>query len=310
MTLQEDMPQWRFILSHEWDNATQERREEICDFLNLSPQTIRRWNRGEGKPKSRQTLVKLEELIPEISPALRQEFASFFIDSHDTLIRSMSPVFDRVIQAYNDTDQTRIFITITEIVLDALVRVIDIEGVGVVAILGQLLSSAGTEDVDHLLFYSGSCHGTGEWFENQAHTDYRVDARSLSGRAVIQGFPVYSRNRDDLGQGALLCAPQIESAAAIPVRRYGGGVAGVVFVASAVPDFFTRLKRDTIGQYTQLMSLAFKDADFITKGHIRLAHSNQESIRMTTRHLLDLLRREHPDMSREQLQQLAREYEV
>jgi hypothetical protein len=309
MTLKEDTPQWRIILSHEWDNATQERREEICNGLNLSAGTVRRWIRGEGNPKSRQTLVKLEELIPEMSQALRKEFSSFFIDSHDTLIRSVAPVYDRVLQVFNDTEQSRVLSTITEIVLDAMVKHVDIEQLGLVAILGQLKHDP-KQNVEYLQFYAWSGHGTGAWFEDQAIKDYQVDALSVSGQSVKRGLPIYYSRDRELGRGAsLACVEQINSAAAFPILRHGR-IAGSVFVAAAVPNFFTRLKRDTISLYMQMMSLAFNDTDFIAREQIRLSNDTQESIRLAYNHLLDQFEREHPDMSRKHLQRLAREYEA
>jgi hypothetical protein len=315
MTTRDDTPQWRLILRHEWDTATQERREEICDTLNLSSQTVRRWIRGEGKPKSRQTLMKLEELIPEISQALRQEFSSFFIDSHDMLTRTLAPVYDRVFQAVTDTEQSLIQRTITGIVFDAMVNHVDMERQGTVAILGQLLpipklSEEALLGVTHRLrFYAWSGRGTGDWFEDQAMQSYEVDAMSLAGQAVMNGAPIYyHRDRDILGQNApLMYIEQIKSAVAFPVIR-NGKIAGAVFIAAAVPNFFTRLKRDTITLYMRMMSQAFNESDFFAKGQILLPNSAQERIRVMHTMLLDQLSVEHPGLSRKQLlQQLVKE---
>ena len=266
-----ELDEWCVILRDKVDSSPAEFRLKLLTDLMISPRTLTRWMRGESRPDSRQKLYKLEKLIPEISTALRKAFPSFFASTQDHVLRSVAPFYARVHAAFARTKRSLILKTITNLVLDLLVKQIDAEETGLAAFLVQLIAPLGATKATHMILHAWSGHGTGLWYDQQALKSCVVGGDSLCVQAVMQGdVALYPRDRDEIAANStLLSKEEVRSAIAYPILRYGD-VAGVILLASAQEDFFVMTRRDIIEHYAYMMSLAFQERDFFSEEQIDL----------------------------------------
>jgi hypothetical protein len=92
---------------------------------------------------------------------------------------------------------------------------------------------------------------------------------SLAGYAVSVGHLVPIQSRTELTQVSVRWEEWEESAVASPILQ-GGRVAGCLIVSSTQPGYFLPFRQKLIGQYTELLTLAFRSEQFYTHEDIEL----------------------------------------
>ena len=290
--------EWRVILGIWRAHASPQMIDDLLDALDANSRTLYRWIKGPNKPDSRRKILVLEQHVPEIGPSLRKYFPQYYETSQDVVLRAVAPFYARVAHMAAQTEKSLVLRAVTRLVLDNMVKHLDTEQDGVVAMLAQLMSSQNNRVADRLTLHAWSGCGSGIWQDFPVQRSFTVHSSSLCGLAVTTAEEAfYHRDCDFMSHiPPVMNMDRVQSAAAYPLLR-AGEVAGVVFVAAIQEKFFTILRREIVGHYISMMDKAFRDQHYFPLSQIDIEVSAHDEYLQ----FIDQLAQMYPDETHEQI---------
>lgn len=262
-------------------------KQRIASEMGVDPITLTRWAMKESSPRPRSLLNRLVNALPlhreQLSELIREEFPNvleeddptlFFIDA---VIKEVpSVLYARILEAHATVVDTIRTWTISNLVMQQLVRQLDPEQVGIVASIVQCLAPS---QHDHKV------RGLREQFQEKSPAlrdvpdrGYFMGAESLVGYTVVKCRPAVVQ--DTHLNAAPLVVHQIEemnSAAAYPLQK-AGRVAGSLLILSTQKQYFSHARQALIQSYAHLLNLAFHDNEFYPLEDIELQIMPSEAV--------------------------------
>lgn len=234
----------------------------LANALDVSENTIYRWMNGNSEPRAVH-LKHLLEVLPDhysnLAHAISQTFPSI-MDSLTTGLREVQKdIYRRVLELHTttgDSEQRRW--QITKAVFESILLHLDSERQGLAVTYAKLMP-ARADGVHSLI--ENDMRGHYPWsltLENPAY----LGSTTLAGTAaMLERLQTW----DNLSETARLQVKVDEferSACACPVTR-DNRIAGVLIVSSTQTGFFTDpIACQSVLEYAQLLSLAFRGSDF------------------------------------------------
>lgn len=257
-----------------------EERKRLASELDVNEITLGRWaSREPGAPRPH--LNNLYRLVEHVAPKyrdtlialLQQDFPDIQLSSADGAFygQDIAALFyRRVLDAYNTiSEPQQRFWTITHLVLQQALGQLDPNHQGVGINLMLCLPSSQEPHVVRSIYRSMHM-GSGRWRgEGERLVPLLMGAETLPGYAIATCQPAYSPQMQRETILPIWPVEDEENGVAYPIMRHGR-MAGAVYAVSSASDFFTRVRRELLEQYTQLLSLAFDTPDFFDPQHIRL----------------------------------------
>src|SRR5205823_3996828 len=254
-------------------------KQRIASEIGVDPITLTRWATKESSPRPRSLLNRLVDALPahrdQLSELIREEFPNaleeddptlFFIDP---VIREVpSVLYARILEAHATVADTIRMWTISNLVMQQLVRQLDPEQLGIAASIVQCLPpNNGDQKVRSL---REQFQEKSPALKDVANRSYFLGAESLVGYAVVNCHPVVIQ--DMQRQADLLIVhhmDEMNSAAAYPLQK-AGRVAGSLLILSTQKQYFSHARKALIQSYAHLLSLAFGDNEFYLLKDIEL----------------------------------------
>jgi len=280
-------------------------KQRIANEIGVDPVTLMRWATKESSPRPRSLLNRLVNALPshreQLSELIREEFPNvleeddptlFFIDS---VIKEVpSVLYARILEAHATIVDTIRTWTISNLVMQQLVRQLDPEQVGIAALIVQCVPPSEHDQKVRSLreqFLEKS-----PALKDVAQRAYFLGAESLVGYAITACHPVVVQ--DIQGDADLLVVHQMEemnSAVAYPLQR-AGQVAGSLLILSTRKQYFSSARLALIQSYTHLLTLAFRECEFYALQDIELQIMPSEAVQ--TRYLSTFNRQVNELLSR------------
>ncbi len=269
-----DPQTWQELLADVIQDSQE--RQRIATELRVHPVTISRWVNGGSSPRSH-NLRHLLRVLPEehrerFAALVTEEFsdaltlkAIAFTPQQEEVSCVPGALYERVLHSCQYMPSSLRFWSICQQVLNQALAQLDPERQGIEAIVVQCMPEhEGT--VRSLREVTGQ--GTPPWEHTMETLRVRfLGAESLAGQAVTTGhLAVFQEEKPLLPPPDHPC--QL-SAAAIPLLR-AGKIAGALVVCSAQPSFFSPSCMQTVQEYTNLLTLAFEDTDFVAPASLDL----------------------------------------
>jgi hypothetical protein len=125
--------------------------------------------------------------------------------------------------------------------------------------------------VTQLRVHHGSGTNENLWGLRQIDEEFLVGAQSLCGAAIQLAGPAFYRQHPAPEIADHFFYPDsIGSAGVFPLTLWGQKIAGMLFVASVNPDFFSQSKRNVLRVYANILALGLKESQFYPSDLIRL----------------------------------------
>lgn len=321
----EQFADWRQMLHEYLQVRGREARERLAEESDISERTLYRWAQG-GTPEDPKKLEGLARAMHGVQDqmliAVRRAFPkSFALEGRmDVSFSSGSLVlpsielyyYVRALEARAVMVPQSSYSTIYREVLRQLVRQLDRDQKGMLVVLAQCVTPEPGKKVRRLKVHPRG-YGTDAWRLNQIRKEFSVGAASLTGTAVATGRPAFWPS-DMITVATRLHIPHYElvkSSAAFPIL-YAGKVAGALFIASTIQDFFSPSRVDLITHYVNIFALAFESHEFYSLDEIDLFYNipsddHQNEYYEAYNDFVNDLADQYPDASSEEIGQMAHE---
>jgi hypothetical protein len=267
-----ESPSWRDLLKEVISDPSL--RERLANAIGIRAITLARWSTGESKPRP-QNLLQLLHVFP---PARRKQFAELLKEEYeDLLVSGLTEPPDeieyqfirQIFEVRATTPEHLLFWTLCYKVIRHALGRLDPERLGMAIRVMQCMPPLHGGKIRSLRQSLGL--GTPPWPQNLEHRIMLLGAESLAGYVVTQGR---SQTIDDLRVDAsLLPTSRREhevSVAAHPLM-YANHIAGCLLLFSSQAGyFFSQARSALIGDYAQLITLAFQPGQFYPLEYIEL----------------------------------------
>jgi len=272
-------PAWRVFLAEIIRDPDE--RKRLANELAVSEVTLGRWaSREPGAPRPH--LNNLYRLIEQVAPKhretlialLHQDFPDVPLATSGELLHQVKDVpalfYRRTLDAYTTIAQPyQRFWTISRLVLQQALAQLDPDYHGMVVEVMRCLPPPPQASAIRSV-YRASYIASGLWKEGRERSfPLLLGAESLPGYVVATCQPAFSPQSQHEARLPIWPMEDEGSALAYPLLRHGR-IAGALYAASVMPDFFTAVRRELLEQYSQLLSLAFDTADFFDPEQMRL----------------------------------------
>jgi hypothetical protein len=257
--------------------------QRVIRELRVRDITVKRWIKGESGPRS-QNLRRLLNALPEYRERLIMLFSEDYEDFPDfsldeSAVEIPSDVYTQIFQMRSMVSRTQCYWSITNAIIGEALNQLDADNLGMAITIVRCMRSSCHEKVYSLRQSIGQ--GTSPWPGNLERKSMFLGAESLAGFAVSTCRPVDVQ--DYQADSTALPGHQFElerSAIAYPIL-YAGRIAGCLMISSIEPGYFlSPTRQGLIGDYADLMSLAFDADDFLEPSQIELRilplHAEQE----------------------------------
>ena len=254
----ETLRSWRDEL-RDYFSAHPQSKQEIAEIIGfVSVRTIDRWISGQVRPRNHEHIRKLAALSPEMRKLLEQEFPDAFSKQSLPIERINLPVefSRRILHAYAHTPINSLRWTVFHQVERAMIPHLDPEKTGL-----ALVYVREDGDVEAIQFGEGA--GNSVWITRQAIAETCREPWLV--QIVRAAQPCFIQSLIDAALeipfSCFAKADLIQSVGFFPLYRAGVAGGGILLL-SASTDFFTPLRQTLLEEYTYLLALAFRDADF------------------------------------------------
>lgn len=250
-------------------------RQRIANELGVSSITLTRWANGISNPRP-QNLRHLLRALPQhraiLTELISEEFPDIIQSIGDDQEKDASQeipleLYINVMHENATGTKMQRFWALSNIILLQALGQLDPNQLGLAVTIVQCMPPK-QGIIRSLRERVG--HGTLPWGINLERQAVFLGSESMAGFTVIHGRPLIRQNQNE-HQG-LFPAHWTEwevSAAAYPIQ-HSGAVAGSFVVSSSQPNYFVPFRLKLIEQYSELLSLVFKEEEFYPLNVINL----------------------------------------
>lgn len=261
---------WRNLL--ESIIADPQEKQRIANELGVNPATLVRWAREETNPRH-ENLQRLLEALPAQQQTLirliKEEFPAFDMPtSENTFEQIPGEIYSRILNTYVNSQEAQRFWYLSDLIMQLALGQLDPNHLGMAITIAHCMPPAGSAyKVRSLRQIAG--RGTPPWSTYLDQEPLFLGIESLAGYAVSVGHLVTVQSRNEETHMPVRWVALEESAVANPILL-GGRVAGCLIVSSTQPGYFLPFRQKLVGQYTELLTLAFTSEEFYTLQEIEL----------------------------------------
>jgi transcriptional regulator with XRE-family HTH domain len=261
---------WRKLL--ESIIADAQERQRIANELGVNPATLVRWARGETNPRY-ENLQRLLEALPAQQQTLilliKEEFPAFDMPVSEHISEQIpGEIYSRILNTYVNSQEAQRYWYLSDLIMQLALGQLDPNHLGMAITIAHCMPPAGIDHkVRSLRQIAG--RGTPPWNTYLDQEPLFLGIESLAGYAVSVGHLVIIQSRSEETVVPVRWVAWEESAVASPILL-GGRVAGCLIVSSAQPGYFLPFRQKLIGQYTELLTLAFRSEEFYALQDIEL----------------------------------------
>ncbi len=255
-----------------WAKGETNPRHENLQGVN--PATLVRWAKGETNPRH-ENLQRLLKAFPAqqqtLTRLLTEEFPTFdMLAGEDMSEQIPEEIYSRILNTYVNTRDAQRSWYMSDLIMQLALGQLDPNHLGMAIIIAHCMPpSRVAHKVRSLRQNTG--RGTPPWNTYLDQELLFLGIESLAGYAVSVGHLVAVQSRAEQTQMSVRWEEWEESAVASPILL-GGRVAGCLIVSSTQPDYFLEFRQKLIGQYTELLTLAFRSQEI---QHIRFSRFRQ-----------------------------------
>ena len=264
---------WRKLLENTIADAQE--RQRIANELGVKPITLVRWARGEASPRQ-ENLQRLLKALPAqrqtLIRLLAEEFPAFDMPAgEDTSEQIPSEIYSRILNTYVTVQDGQRSWYMSDLVMQLALGQLDPNHLGMAITIAHCMPPSGVAHNRHKVrsLRQNAGRGTSPWNTYLDQDLLFLGIESLAGYAVSVGHLVAVQNRAEQTQMSVRWEQWEESAVASPIFL-GGRVAGCLIVSSTQPGYFLQFRQKLIGQYTELLTLAFRSDEFYAHQDIEL----------------------------------------
>lgn len=269
--MQQEPQDWRELLGTIIHDPHE--RQRIAQELGVRTITLSRWVNRQSDPRP-QNLRHLINVLPQQRDLLLELIAEEFEDFSGTVRDDASQeipseFYKRIFNARSTTNETMRFWSISNLILQQALGQLDPDRLGMAITVVRCMTSRHSSKIRSLRESVGQ--GTPPWPGDLEQKGMLLGAESLAGFCVTTCRPAQIQNiREDK---SALPAHQVEhelSAATHPIL-FTGRIAGCLLISSTQPNYFLSSARNIlIGEYANLLALAFEADDFYDPQDIEL----------------------------------------
>ncbi|HTK06934.1 MAG TPA: GAF domain-containing protein [Ktedonobacteraceae bacterium] len=266
---------WRELLHDLIENMPE--RQRISQVSGINAITLQRWANNEGNPRLR-NLHQLVSALPEHSAQLtrliKQEYATFFElkpGNEEDLSQIPSYFYTSVMRAYTKTSPSLRFWSIGKLILQQAFQHLDPQRLGLVlTVIACTTPGEPAQKVRSLRILLGQ--GSTPWQGNWDRYPLFMGIESLCGYVVNNRRLITIQDTQSMSHSyyPLLPVEHARCVAVVPIQR-GESIAGCFCACSTQPFYFTAERLELIQNYSQLLTVAFTQAEFYLSYNIDLA---------------------------------------
>ena len=262
---------WRKLLENIIADAQE--RQRIANELGVNPATLVRWARGETNPRH-ENLQRLLKAFPAqqqtLTRLLTEEFPAFgMLAGEDVSEQIPEEIYSRILNTYVNTRDAQRSWYMSDLIMQLALGQLDPNHLGMAITIVHCMPPSGVAHKVRSLRQNAG-RGTPPWNTYLDQELLFLGIESLAGYAVSVGHLVSVQSRAEQTQVSVRWEEWEESAVASPILL-GGRVAGCLIVSSTQPDYFLEFRQKLIGQYTELLTLAFRSEEFYAYQDIELS---------------------------------------
>lgn len=261
---------WRELLSEVISDVHERRR--IAEYLKINPVTLTRWAAYKSNPRP----ASLRQLL-KVFPSQRQHLAELIAQEYPHIVikddqqeKSLPELpasfYARVLTTYTHSPAHLRTTSICNLILQQILRHLDPSKLGMGVLIaqcqtpGRKMQQAPSFKIRSLrAIYS---YGTPPWHRLEHQTLF-FGAESSIGHAAFSGYPIVVQTQEE--RRHLFPSQEVEalakSSAAYPLL-HSDRAAGVLYIASSQPNFFTATNYELTCRYAELLALAFEPYEF------------------------------------------------
>jgi hypothetical protein len=289
-------------------------KQRLIDELHINPVTPKRWADNQATPRM-QTVIKLVKALPKhrtrLLELLSKEFGDITIPEEEEIAETASyeipgNFYAEVIRLYTTALKHQRFWDICKKVLpDALER-LDLDHQGMSIMVARCMKPNPGEKVRSLREIIG--RGTNPWEPDLDKEGVLLGLDALAGYAVVNARPWTIQSQDEWQKRfPAQWTPFEKSATVHPIIREGC-IAGCLIFMCTQEHYWTIMRIKLAQQYTDLLTLAFDDADFYSHEQIELGVMPSPTVQRTI--LKGILERIYQVMRHDKLTYLEAESKV
>ena len=271
--MQEAPRTWRELLGSIIKNPKE--KERLIHALNINPLTLTRWVNGETDPRTHnlhQMLAVLPQYRAVLLELMRQEFEYFSDEAEETddqLPEIPTSFFARVFHDYSALNDTQLFWSLGNLILQQAINQLDPHQVGMICGLVQCLPPLQGNTIHSLRITIRA--GTPPWIGSTLNRNFLLGSETLTGYVISTSLqPLTIQDVDeDGGMFPLNEMRETKSLTIYPIRR-AGRIAGCLSVACSQPKYFTRSRVALIQHYADLLGLVLREEEFYEPEQIAL----------------------------------------
>jgi hypothetical protein len=248
--------------------------KQIAAQCEVNYTTVTRWAQPDGSlPGSPQTILKLAKMnIPELEDVLRIVFPRIFkLPEEPEVIEIPSSWIAELLAIRSNNAEYTFPYTFHNRVYEDMALQLDPVKEGFLSLFVGCMPPDSTGFVTQLRVHHGSGTNENLWGLRQIDEEFLVGAQSLCGAAIQLAGPAFYRQHPAPEIADHFFYPDsIGSAGVFPLTLWGQKIAGMLFVASVNPDFFSQSKRNVLRVYANILALGLKESQFYPSDRIRL----------------------------------------
>ena len=266
-----EAPDWRKLLENVIADAQE--RQRIANMLGVNPVTLARWAKGESNPR-RENLQRLVKAIPAqqqtLIRLLADEFPGFDLSGGEDVSEQIpAEIYSRILNTYVTTQDAQRSWYLGDLIMQLALGQLDPNNLGMAITIAHCMPPSGAaHKVRSLRQIAG--RGTFPWNTFLDQEPLFLGIEALAGYAITVGHLVAVQSRTEMTQVSVRWEKWEESAVASPIFL-GGRIAGCLIVSSTQPGYFLEFRQKLIGQYTELLTLAFRPEEFYEHQQIELS---------------------------------------
>ncbi|MBE3559852.1 MAG: GAF domain-containing protein [Ktedonobacteraceae bacterium] len=265
---------WRDLLGQIISDPGEKQR--LIDELGISAVTLGRWVSGESEPRP-QNLRLLISALPQYRENMlrllgtEKGLAEVSISERSIPKEIPSDFYVRVLQARASTTENLRFWTLSNMILQQALTLLDSENGGVAVWIVRCMPPSGPHHKVRSLRETIG-FGSSPWPRNLEQHGIFLGAESLAGMVATSCRASIIQDLDAVGHHFVpIRRDENENSSAIFPILYAGRVAGVLMVQSAHKNYFASPALvELIQRYAELCLLAFEPEDFYRPDQLSL----------------------------------------
>lgn len=265
---------WRELLA--WIANDPAVTQRIIQDLGVRDITIRRWVRGESVPRP-QNIRRLLGALPEYRERFIELFAEATGDFPEFTLEEPvqqeipAKFYTQIFQMRGAISQSQSFWKLTNDIIEQALVQLDPENLGMAITVVKCMTSKHYHPGQIFSLQEVVGLGTAPWLGNMEQKALFLGVESLAGYAVATCHPAEVQSYKDDPEALPGHQFELEHSAVAHPILYAGRIAGCLLLSSTEPYYFLSPARQSlVADYTQLISLAFNQQDFLDPACIEL----------------------------------------